>query len=414
MVEPSSAHVGGDPRWHRRYRLVLAVTLLDGLSLGAVLPMLPFLLLHFGAQPVLIAQLVALYALVSFLANPIMGRLSDRFGRARLVTISFLGTAISFGGMLLTWSLVGVFFFRLLGGLLSGRGSVLRAQLTDGLSPEAHVKPIAALLTASSIGIVGGPVAAAILGGVFPTPAVQFKAVLVLACSCSAFASIAYLMAFPGRRPVPPERANRLGAMETMGLAWKLRLPLCLTITTAVAQGVVYSTSALLAHQRFGWGVSETGALFGVLALVAVLNRAVLIQPLVQRLGLGGAFAAACAVTVPALWAVAASRDGVSFAVAMTVFGLGYSFANVLPVAMVSRSAALGARGLSLGLQQGVSSGALAVAASAAGVLFQFVGSGVPHLVASGVLVLAIALVGIRAALASGGRSGAAPSDLTS
>jgi DHA1 family tetracycline resistance protein-like MFS transporter len=385
--------------------MLAGLALLDGLSVGLFIPLMPFLVLHLGGGPAVVTQLVAFYALAAFVANPVMGRLSDGLGRGLLLRLSLAGSIVAYCGMLVSWSLVGVAAFYLLGGVLSGRSAVLPALATDGAPPDQHVQQLSWLAAAGAFGVAAGPLLTTAITAVVAEPEQQFRVTLLGSALLLALAFLISFLLTPGRRRAhaSPAGENREGAGAARGMISALRRPLMLAFATAYAYAVVMTLTGLLVHARFGWGAGATGLILGLFAVGVALSRAALLNPLVKWLGMERALAACLLVAAPTLVGIAAATSPVLLVALIALFSVAGELAILLPASMVSVAAPEEKRGLAMGLV--VATAALATFASAlsTGVLFERVGPGAPFLVGAGVVVLGIVLLAIPS------RSGAAP-----
>jgi len=171
---------------HRALPIVLLTIFLDVLGVGILLPIIPqllanphsryYLLPHgwsFTGGLVLLGWLVAIYPLMQFLATPILGQLSDRFGRKKLLGFSIFGTAIGyflFAVGIITRNLPLLFFSRALDGITGGNMSVAQAVIADVTPPKDRTKRFALIGAVFGAGFVLGPYLGAKLG----TPGISF------------------------------------------------------------------------------------------------------------------------------------------------------------------------------------------------------------------------------------------------
>ena len=111
--------------------LIFAVVFVNVLGFGLILPLLPYYATRFGASAFLIGLLTASYSAAQIIGSPILGRLSDRFGRRPILMVSIAGTAVSFlilGSASALWML---FAGRILDGLTGGNFTVAQSYITD-------------------------------------------------------------------------------------------------------------------------------------------------------------------------------------------------------------------------------------------------------------------------------------------
>src|SRR5512144_375137 len=119
---------------------IFLVVLVDVLGLTIVYPLLPFYAEHFGASPLVATPLVSVYALCSLFSTPVIGRLSDQFGRRRLLLLSQAGTCAGFIMLGYSEYLWMVFAGRILDGITAGNLSLAQAYISDHSEPENRAK----------------------------------------------------------------------------------------------------------------------------------------------------------------------------------------------------------------------------------------------------------------------------------
>ena len=136
---------------------IFLVVLVDVLGFTIVYPLLPFYAEKFGASPLVATTLVSVYALCSLLSTPVIGRLSDQFGRRRLLLISQAGTCAGFLVLGFSEALWMVFLGRILDGLTAGNLSTAQAYISDHTRPENRAKAFGMIGIAFGVGFFFGP-----------------------------------------------------------------------------------------------------------------------------------------------------------------------------------------------------------------------------------------------------------------
>jgi MFS family permease len=136
---------------------IFLIVLVDVLGFTIVIPLLGFYAERFGASPLVAMTLVSVYAVCSLIATPIIGNLSDRIGRKRMLLFSQAGTCLGF--LMLAWShsLWMVFVGRILDGLTAGNLSIAQAYISDHTKPENRAKAFGVIGVAFGIGFMIGP-----------------------------------------------------------------------------------------------------------------------------------------------------------------------------------------------------------------------------------------------------------------
>jgi len=149
----------------RRLMTIFLIVFIDLLGFGLILPLLPFYAETFNASDTVIGLLVASYAAAQLIGAPLLGRLSDRFGRRPILLVSILGTSIGFvilGAANALWIL---FAARIFDGLTGGNIAVARAYITDVTDESNRAKALGLIGAAFGMGFIIGPA----LGGALST-----------------------------------------------------------------------------------------------------------------------------------------------------------------------------------------------------------------------------------------------------
>src|SRR5918994_3654545 len=144
--------------------LVIFLTIFVNLvGFGIIIPLLPFYAETFGASPLSIGLLFASFSVSQLLAAPVLGELSDRYGRRPVLIFSLIGTALSFAMLAVAQSLTMLFLARIVDGLSGGNITTARAYIADVTTEENRAKAYGYLGAAFGLGFIIGPA----LGGAF-------------------------------------------------------------------------------------------------------------------------------------------------------------------------------------------------------------------------------------------------------
>ncbi|MFD2145635.1 MFS transporter [Mucilaginibacter antarcticus] len=160
--------------------ILVFICIINSIGFGIIVPLLYTIGKKYGATPQTIGLLTAAFSVAQFIATPFMGALSDRFGRKPLLTISLIGTCISF--LMFTWaeSLMIIFAARILDGLTGGNISVAQAMVTDTSTAKDRAKKFGFLSSAFGFGFVIGPAAGGLLNELGPKVPFYFAAAISL------------------------------------------------------------------------------------------------------------------------------------------------------------------------------------------------------------------------------------------
>lgn len=147
---------------------IFATILLDALGIGPIVPILPDLIRHFSVDPAFVSQyfgyFISVYALMQFVASPVLGSLADRFGRRPILLISLLGAAIDYLIMAFSPTLVILFVGRIISGLTGASITVATAYMADISDDKNRSANFGMIGAAFGIGFVIGPTLGSLLG----------------------------------------------------------------------------------------------------------------------------------------------------------------------------------------------------------------------------------------------------------
>jgi len=373
---------------NRQLFSVILVVFIDLLGFSLILPLLPYYAATFGATPFVTGLLVASYAAAQLIGAPILGRLSDRYGRRPILLASVLGTAAGFVLLGLAGALWVLFLSRLIDGLTGGNLSVAQAYIADVTDPKDRAKGLGMLGAAFGLGFIIGPAA----GGLLSQWGYHVPALTAAALALSNLVLI-YLW-LP--ESLPPERRGeamqRRAAVTLSALLAALRRPFTgsLLITRFVF-GVAFATLqtifSLYTLTRFDLSATQTGYILAYVGIVAVITQGFLVGRL-TRVVREDVLILACAALHAvglAAWGFAPSVPLLLIGVAPVAFSGG--MLNTLLASTLTKAVDRTETGGILGLSTSIESATRIIAPIAGGALLQQVGTWAPG--AFGALLMA-------------------------
>jgi len=167
--------------------LLSVVMIVNALSYGTIIPLLYPYAARFGIDVFSLGFLFASFSIAQFIATPIIGRLSDRYGRKPLLLISLFGTGASMTLFALAWSAPVLFIARILDGITGGNITVAQAIIADIYPPEKRVKGFGIIGASFGFGFLVGPALGAGLSLIHITAPFWFSAVLAFVSSMIGF-----------------------------------------------------------------------------------------------------------------------------------------------------------------------------------------------------------------------------------
>ena len=280
---------------HARHRasmgFVFAIVLIDMLGFGIVIPVLPGLIMHLTHRPISAAAgyagwLGAGYAAMQFVFAPIIGNLSDRFGRRPVLLASILALGLDyllqFAAPVFGWLIVG----RLLAGVTGASYSAAYAYIADITPPEQRAARFGMMGMAFGIGFVVGPALGGIVGSYGER--LPFLAAAVLALLNFAFGLVFLKESLPpaDRRPFDWRTANALGALRALRRQNETVLWFVAALGTWQLAHIVYpAVWSFMAIAAYGFTARSIGLALAVVGLTSALVQGVLLGRVLPRLG---------------------------------------------------------------------------------------------------------------------------------
>ena len=268
---------------------ILVVVFIDVLGIGIALPVIPMLVGLYTPSRELQAYwyglLVVAYGVMQFFCAPLLGALSDRFGRRPILLWSLLGLGVHFLLLGLAPSLPLMLLARIIGGTAGASFSVASAYASDVTPPERRAKSFGMIGAAFGLGFIVGPMVGGLLGSV--DLHLPFFAVGALSLINALYGYLVVPESLPrGRRaPFALTRANPFAALLTLARHREIGSLVAVFALIVLAQLILQTTWVLYTHFRFGWGPRENGFALFCVGLVAAIVQGGLLSALLRRFG---------------------------------------------------------------------------------------------------------------------------------
>ncbi len=360
--------------------IVLMITaFVDMVGVLAVIPLLPYYALRFGANGLVIGLLVSAFSVAQLLAAPLWGRVSDRYGR-RPALLAGLGASVIayvvFGFANSIWLL---FLSRIVQGAGGGTVSVIQAYVADATEPKDRAKALGWLSAATNLGVAIGPVFGSLTRGISTEAPGLFAAGLCVLNILFAFRYLPESHTETGARTGVQPITSRVAIARVIAHSGEPASRLIWTY--AIAMGAFQMLNAILAlflAKQFAVSERAIGYFFMYVGSISVITRAFILGWMVDRLGearlsrLGLALLTAGMIAMPLthhFWTLA-------IAVALTPLGTAFTFPCV--TGLLSQVIAKHERGLYMGVQQTFGGVARVLAPIWAGFAWDHLGVPVP------------------------------------
>lgn len=313
------------------FRFIFACALMNAVSFGIMIPVLPNLIKQFAGGDTAHASEINVvfsvtWGLMQFFCGPILGMLSDRIGRRPVLLISFFGLAVDFLFMTFAPTLAWLFIGRIINGMTAASFSTANAYVADVTPPEARAKTFGMMGAAFSFGFLIGPVMGGFLAGSAMQHLMGNFALRLPFLVAGILTAINWLYGYfilPESLPVERRmtkfdwtRANPVGALGFLKAHGAL-LGLATTgFLFQLSHTVLPSIFVLYAGYRYHWGPDIVGLTLLLTGLLGILVQTLMVGPVVARIGergalllgtLGGAIGFALYGFAPNGWAYVAS-----------------------------------------------------------------------------------------------------------
>jgi DHA1 family tetracycline resistance protein-like MFS transporter len=387
--------------------VVLSVVYIDMLGIGLAFPVLPRLLEQFQGGDVssasyLYGLLAAAYSLMQFLLAPLLGALSDRYGRRPVILLALAGMGINYLLLAFAPTLALFALGRMIAGAFGATFTAAGAYLADITPPEKRAQSFGLIGAAFGFGFITGPALGGILGEFDLRLPFLAAACLSLLDFVFAYFALPESLARENRTPLDWRRANPVGALRAVGRYGSVLGLMGIFVLAVFANRVAEMTWVLFTGYRFGWGPAETGWSLAVVGVTFVVGQGALVRIVVPRLGERRAILLGLAVSTVTCLLYGIATEGRMVFPIMLVAIFGWTIAQPAVQALMSRSVPASEQGLLQGALASMTSLTSIVGPPIWSGLFGFfVSSGAPAIVPGAAFFGAALVFGIALVLAT-------------
>jgi MFS transporter, DHA1 family, tetracycline resistance protein len=403
--------------------IVILIVFVDLIGFSIVMPLLPRLAASRGYSDLQIGLIFAAYPLCQLVAGPILGRLSDRYGRRPVLVFSQAGTALSFVILAMSNSFGMMLFGRMLDGASGGNFLVAQAYVADVSKPENRARSLGLIGAAFGIGFVVGP----LLGGLliqWPTAADRLLGIPVLGGAvnawqsvddwrlrlpffvAAAFSTIAWvlvLLKLPESLPKGSAARQEARVVSWRGILDAVRNPqigglIGVAALSTLAFAALEGTFSLFLLRREGWGADKAAYAFALFGLVSAIVQGGLIRRLVPKYGESRLALIGYATVALGFAGIAASEKVPLLLGAVALAALGQGLAAPSITGLLSRVTPMSEQGAVFGTLASAQTLARLISYPTANVLMGRFGESAPYWGAAtvGLVTLTLASVVVR------------------
>lgn len=262
---------------------LLLVVFIDLIGFGIVIPVLPLLVAEKGGSPILVGTIIASFSLFQFLFGPILGRLSDKYGRRPVLIVSSILNSISYFLVFLFPHMVVLFIARMLAGIGSANISVAQAYIADSSTAHERTKSLGMMGAIFGLGFIVGP----LLGGAV-SQAFSISAAFIIPAVLSAINAILIFLILPEsnralQKHIKIELIN-VKIMKEVIKPKNIAFLMLLFFFVNFSLSLIIGVFSLLGHSRFGWTEGQNGMYFGLIGASSFITQMFLVRVLIKRL----------------------------------------------------------------------------------------------------------------------------------
>jgi MFS transporter, DHA1 family, tetracycline resistance protein len=272
------------------FAFVFITVLLDMFAIGIIIPVLPKLVEDFmGGDTARAATIYGIFgtawAAMQFLFSPVLGSLSDRFGRRPIILLSNFGLGLDYILMALAPNIRWLFIGRVISGITAASVSAAGAYIADVTPQEQRAAKFGLLGAAFGAGFVVGPALGGVLGEISPRLPFWVAAGFSLANALYGLFVLPESLPRERRSPFSWRKANPLGAFKLLRSHRELWGLSCVTFLSNLAHAALPSVAVLYMSYRYNWNTRSVGLLLAAVGVCSIIVQGVLVGRVVKVLG---------------------------------------------------------------------------------------------------------------------------------
>ncbi|HEY8560220.1 MAG TPA: MFS transporter [Pyrinomonadaceae bacterium] len=354
--------------------IIFLTVFIDLVGFGIVIPALPYYVESeaFRATPFEIGILFASYSLMQFIFSPILGGLSDKYGRRPILFFSILGSAVGYLFIGFAGALWMVFVGRIVAGVTGGNISTAQAYIADVTTKENRAKGMGLFGAMFGLGFVFGPA----IGGILTRYGIHIPFLFAAVLSfVNAVLVYFFLPESVDKNSYKPSNARRNRLVELFESLRDARFGTLNAIYFFLVTSFSIMTYAFVLYtiERFGYTAEQNGYLFMFIGVLAIIFQGGLFARLVHRFGENALMIVGCLVMAASLFAIPyigpAAGGLLALLVATAFLAIGNSMASPAATSLVSKISDEAGQGKALGVMQSGASLARAIGPALGGVL---------------------------------------------
>jgi len=373
----------------KRLWIIFLIIFINMMGFGIILPLLPYYVESLGAGPVTIGLLMAAYSLFQLFSAPILGELSDKFGRRPILLFSIGGTAVSFALMGLAKSIPLLFFARIIDGASGGNISTAQAYIADITTKENRTQGMGVMMAGMSLGMILGPAIGGLLSRFgYSAPAYAAGFVALIATVLTYF----YLPESLNQNIVREVKKRRkffsLGDFRDALTHPDIGLYLTISFVVMFAFSLLQGTFALFTEHALHLTVESNGYIFAYLGFIGITMQLFFLKRILKIIPENKIIVPTILLLAVAMALIAFSQNLFSLFVAITVFAFTNSISGPVLAGLISKNTPDSEQGNIAGMNQSIGGVARLIGPVLGTSVYGIVGMKAPYLLSVIILTL--------------------------
>ncbi len=271
---------------------VVVTAFVDSMIVGIVIPLFPRLLMDLGDTDVSGAAVwggiaTLLYAAMQFIFSPILGGLSDRYGRRPVLLLSLAALAADMVLLAVSWSVWVFLAARTLSGVFAATYSTANAYIADRVPPEERAKSFGLIGAAFGVGFIAGPALGGLVGELDLRAPFYLAAALAALTTVYGYFFVPESLAVENRRPFSWSRSNSFGTLARLLKASGLGILIPVFFFATLSSWVYPAVWSYVAIAKFDWSEGEIGASLTYYGVIFLISQTVILRTVLPKLGVG-------------------------------------------------------------------------------------------------------------------------------
>ena len=342
--------------------LIFITILIDLIGFGIVIPVLPYYVGKepFNASPITFGWLIASFSIMQLIFSPILGRLSDKYGRRPVLFFSLLGTGVGFMILGFATTIWLLFVGRILDGITGGNISTAQAYIADVTAPEDRAKGMGMIGAAFGIGFVLGPAIGGILSPFGLAVPFYFAAGLAFVNAIVLYFVLPETVKKGERHAAEEVSEGRFSVLFKYLRDPRLSLLIATYFLITVAFSIMTTAFIIYTAFRFNYTARQNGFLFAFIGVLGAVVQGTMMGILTRRIGenllviIGTALMAIALFFVPL---VGPESGGlIALLIGVSCFSFGSSFSGTPLITLASKSVSTHEQGVAMGVMQSAAS----------------------------------------------------------